>query len=80
FLVQMGLDTNHPTNDGQPPRFQVQIANVIWQDAAGNNHLTGFDPETGLGDPLTLDTCIPAPATLALLGLAGLAGIRRRRR
>ena len=80
FLAQLVIDGNRPTNDGNAPRIDVQIANVIWQNAAGVSFLTGFDPDTGLGDPLTAKHVVPAPGTLALLGLAGLAGIRRRRR
>ncbi|MCH8824483.1 MAG: hypothetical protein IH984_13365 [Planctomycetes bacterium] len=43
-------------------------ANVAWFDALGGSNNTPFSIET------------PAPGALALLGLAGLAGIRRRRR
>ena len=80
FLAQLVIDTNRPTNDGNPARIDVQIANLIWTDAAGVQTLEGFDPGGGGGQALTASHIVPAPGTLALLGLAGLAGIRRRRR
>ncbi len=80
FLAQLVIDIYAPTNDGDQPFVHGQIGNVIWQDAAGSNFLAGFDPETGLGDPLTFETYCPAPGTLAVLGVAGVLSFRRRRR
>ncbi len=47
------IDKTLPTHDGMAPRIDVQIAAAIWQDAAGNNFLAGFDPFTGQGQALT---------------------------
>jgi hypothetical protein len=77
FLAQLVVDQAEPTNDGLPLRVDIVIPDLIWQDAAGGNHQEGFNVT---GSPLTAKWVVPAPGTLALLGLAGLAGIRRRRR
>ncbi len=64
FIAQFVLDGNSPTNDGFPHHVYIQIGNLIWQDAAGNNHVEGFDPSVGAGCPLIaiggpLTPCFP---------------------
>ena len=71
LIAQLVVDTNRATNDGLKHRIDIFVPEITWADAAGNSQST-----TGL---FSL-TIVPAPGTLALLGLAGLAGIRRRRR
>ena len=64
FIAQFVLDANVPTHDGFFHRVDIQIGNLIWQDAAGNIHVEGFDPSVGAGCPLIavggpLTPCIP---------------------
>ncbi len=72
LIAQLVIDGNAPTTDGLAARINVFVPEITWADAAGNSQSTTINFS---GSP-----CIPAPGTLALLGLAGLAGIRRRRR
>ncbi len=69
LIAQLVINRNLDTTDGSASRIDAFIPEITWADAAGNSQSTtvNWDP-------------IPAPGTLALLGLAGLAGIRRRRR
>ena len=53
FLAQLVIDRTLPTHDGMAPRIDVQIATMIWRDAAGNNFLAGFNPFTGQGQAFT---------------------------
>ena len=72
LIAQLVIDTNRLTTDGLAHQITAFIPEITWADAAGNSQST-----TGL---FTVTRIVPAPGTLALLGLAGLAGIRRRRR
>ncbi len=72
LIAQLVIDGNALTTDGLAARIDVFIPEITWADAAGNSQST-----TGL---FSASHTIPAPGTLALLGLAGLAGFRRRRR
>ncbi len=65
--------------------FGFDVATSGGGNDPGVDHLSRNDPATsGWGDPSTAGaflqyTVVPAPGALALLGLAGLAGSRRRR-
>ncbi len=72
LIAQLVIDKNRATTDGLVPRIFGLVPEITWADAAGNSQST-----TGL---FSFSHPVPAPGTLALLGLAGLAGIRRRRR
>jgi len=47
--------------------------------SGGTGVSAGFSPQTASGDITVIYKFIPAPSTAALLGLAGLVGVRRRR-
>ena len=70
--AQLVIDGTLATTNGLAPRINVFVPEITWADAAGNSQSTTINFSGSLH--------IPAPGTLALLGLAGLAGIRRRRR
>ena len=64
FIAQFVLDSNLPTNDGSFHRVDIQIGNLVWQDAAGTDHVEGFDPAAGAGCPLVfiagpITPCLP---------------------
>ena len=71
LIGQFVIDKNAATTDGLAPRIDVVIPQIAWADAAGVGSTT---------NNFSASHIVPAPGTLALLGLAGLAGIRRRRR
>ena len=67
----MVIDFGFGTGPGDPV--------TKWASASQDTNLQVDAPITyGPGGPLTL-TVIPEPATLVLLGLGGLAALRRRR-
>ncbi len=72
LIAQLVVDTNRLTTDGLAHRIDIFVPEITWADNLGNSQST-----TGL---FSITRIVPAPGTLALLGLAGLAGIRRRRR
>ena len=72
LIAQLVIDGNQPTTDLAAPRIDVFIPEIAWANAAGVGATQTVN--------LSATHIIPAPGTLALLGLAGLAGIRRRRR
>ena len=72
LIAQLVIDGNLATTNGLAPRINVFVPEITWADAAGNSQSTTINFSGSLH--------IPAPGTLVLLGLAGLAGIRRRRR
>ncbi|MCH7573487.1 MAG: hypothetical protein IH891_11300 [Planctomycetes bacterium] len=69
-----GLAIASPTSTG----FGVFIAQLSFAGAIGGDFIAATQDGLGI---VTINTAIiPTPGALALLGLAGLAGIRRRRR
>lgn len=75
-VVSMELTIESPwTGDMLPQSIEVGVA-----DGAAFNDFTNFVfPTIVTGSPFTL-RIIPEPATLALLGIGGIAVLRRRRR
>ncbi len=69
LIAQLVIDINLATTDGLTPRINASVPEITWADADGNSQSTTINFSGTLH--------IPAPGTLALLGLAG---IRRRRR
>lgn len=58
-----------------------QTANTGWYTDLGANGVNTFRMDTGWSsyNPMATFTAVPAPGAIALVGLAGLVGGRRRR-
>ena len=83
-----GWFNNNPDNgQGDPVNLQVLIAQLVIQNPGANDSIGGSltvfwkDGDDGMiiGSDVSFNHPVPAPGALALLGIAGLAGRRRRR-
>lgn len=81
------FNSNPDNGQGDPVGGRVLIAQLTIENAAGSDSVGGSmtvfwkDGDTGdiIGTESSFNHAVPAPGALALLGLAGLAGRRRRR-